>query len=84
LTASSIDRVMSLWRRYRDWWKALERQRPGVAALWRVAGVVTGFFLGALLTHSLDVWVLVIAVLVTTIAAGWTSLRRDPPRGHTD
>jgi uncharacterized membrane protein YfcA len=52
--------------------------------LLRVAGVMVGVFLGALLTDSLDVGVLVIALIATTIAATWTSFRRRPGRGHTD
>jgi uncharacterized protein (DUF697 family) len=44
---------------------------------------MVGIILGALLTHSLDVWVLVIALFGSTIAATWTSLRRRPGRGRT-
>jgi hypothetical protein len=80
----SIDRVISIYRGYRDWWKELELRRPGIAALLRVTGVITGVFLAALLTHSLDVWILVAALVGATIGAAWTGLRRHPRRGPTD
>jgi hypothetical protein len=75
--------AISIYRGYRDWWKALELRQPGVAVLLRVAGFMVGLVLGGLLIHSLDVWLLVIALIGSTITATWTSFRRRPGRGRT-
>jgi uncharacterized membrane protein YfcA len=80
----SINGVISIYRGYRDWWTELERRQPGVAMLLRVVGVMVGVFLGALLTHSLDVWILAAALIGATIGAGWTGFRRRPGRGRTN
>lgn len=79
-----IDGVISMYRSYRDWWRALEVRRPGVAALIRGAAVVLGVLLGAVLTHSLSDGVLVGAVIGVTIAASWSSHRRRKKVARTD
>ena len=83
-SAVNIKRGISLYRGYRDWWKEFEVRQPGIALLLRAAAVMLGFLLAALLIDSLNVGILVGAVIGVTIAASATGYRRRTRRDRVD
>jgi F0F1-type ATP synthase assembly protein I len=76
--AAILDGVITMYRAYRDSWRALELRRPLVSDLIRGAAVMLGFVVGAVLqATSLTLGMVIGGLIGVAVAVGWRHHRRS-------
>jgi hypothetical protein len=77
--AAMINGVLTGYRAYRDWWRALELRRPGGASLMQAAAMMLGVVVGLVLfapSLSSAASLLAGSVIGVTIGVSWQYHRR--------